>query len=100
MTKLSLFNFWSKRVSKGVAHSAQAVLRPGALIANSKNVQSGSCGRRKVKKVIVHSAQSVMGRKLPSVKEGNNSCGGNSCGGEGGGNCSSSPGCNCGGDGD
>ncbi|MFA5248757.1 MAG: hypothetical protein WC415_06140 [Patescibacteria group bacterium] len=56
--------------------------------------------RRKVKKVIVHSAQSVMGRKLPSVKEGNNSCGGNSCGGEGGGNCSSSPGCNCGGDGD
>ncbi|MFA5248756.1 MAG: hypothetical protein WC415_06135 [Patescibacteria group bacterium] len=45
MTKLSLFNFWSKRVSKGVAHSAQAVLRPGALIANSKNVQSGSCGQ-------------------------------------------------------
>lgn len=55
---------------------------------------------KKVKKVIAHSAQGVMGRKLPIVKGGNNSCSGQSgCGGEGGGDCTSSPGCNCGGDG-
>lgn len=44
MTKLSLFNFWSRRVSNGVAHSAQAFLRPDVIV-NSKNVQSGSCGQ-------------------------------------------------------